>query len=232
MKKEVQFQDTTYYISKPSAEDEAQARLQQSKVFNKALEGGACLKSQLNKILKQRKIWDENDDKEVKELSEKIEANVAKLDEGGFEIMEARKLAIETNDLRMKLINKMSILREHNTFTAEGQADDAYFDTLVSLCCYNEDGEKIFKSYEDYLNHATEERSQFLAKELSGIIYGNLDYIKDFPENKFLIEFGFVNDNLEYIDENGDKVNENYESVQPEEKKVRKPFLKNGQPLE
>lgn len=234
MKKEVIIGDKTYYVAKPTAPDEGKAKLQQSKTFSQALENGACLKVQLNKVLKQRKIWDEEDDKEIEELTEKLAENLNKLEEGGFDIMEARKLAIETYRLRMAVVAKGAVLREHNSLTAEGQADDAYFDTLVACCCYNEDGTKVFKNYEDYINKSEEEYAVLLAQELSKIIYGNLDYIKELPENQFLQEFGFINDNLEYIDENGNRVNDDYEPVveeNKEEKPKRKPFLKNGEPI-
>lgn len=231
MKKEVVINEKTYYVAKPTAADEAQAKFQQSKTFSQALQNGACLKSHLNKVLKDRNVWSEEDDKEVEDLSIKIKANVDKLDEGGFDIMEARRLAIETNELRMKVVNKLSVLRENNSLTAEGQADDAYFDSLVSSCCFNEDGTKVFKSYEDYLNKATEDVSAKLARELSNLVYGNNDYIKEFPENKFLSEFGFINDDLQYVNEEGQIVDENYQPIVKEEKKERKPFLKNGEPI-
>lgn len=232
MKKEIKFEEVTYFVSKPKAEDEAQARLKQSKVFNEALQGGACLKSQLNKVLRERKVWDESDQKEVDELSKKVEDNIEKLNEGGFDIMEARELAIQSYNLRMALLEKLSIIREHNSLTAEGQADDAYFDALVARCCFKEDGSKVFKSYEDYISKSKEPYASFLAKELSTLIYGDLDYIKEFPENKFLQEFGFIDDDMNFIDEEGNKVDSKYQKIVEEEKPVRKPFLKNGQPID
>lgn len=224
--------DKTYYVSTPSARDEAAAKLQQSRVFNQALENGACLRTQLNKFLKARKIWDEEDDKEVEELSNKIQANIKSLDEGGFDIMEARKKAIETNLLRMQMLSKINVLNEHKSMTAEGQADDAYFDSLVASCCFNEDGTKVFKSYEDYLSNSKQDFAVKLAQKLSEVIYGNLDYVKELPENKFLSEYGFVNKDMQYINEEGELVNSDYEKVQEEVKVQRKPFLKNGQPIE
>lgn len=231
MKREVNFEESTYYVAKPTHKEESKAKLQQSKTFSEAINNGACLRTNLNKILKDTKVWSEKDDQEVEEISDKIKKNVDRLDEGGIDIMEARNLAVETNMLRMKVVNKLSIFRENLSLTAEGQADDAYFDSLVSNCCFNEDGSKVFKSYEDYLNKAEEGLSIRLAKELSDIIYGNDEYVKEFPENKFLAEFGFLNDNLEYINEEGQVVDQDYKAIVKEEKKERKPFLKNGEPI-
>ena len=233
-KEEIVIEGKTYYVGKPTANDEAKAKLQQSRTFNAALEGGACLRKQLNKVLKARKIWDDEDDKELEDISNEIQEGIQKLEEGGIDVMEARELAIKVNNLRMQMINKISVLNENKSLTAEGQADDAYFDTLVACCCFNEDGSKVFKSYDDYITKSKEEVSAQLARKVSEIIYGNMDYVKDLPENKFLSEFGFLNENMEYINESGELVNANYEKVEKEEvvKSTRKPFLKNGQPIE
>lgn len=231
-REEVKFDGKVYYVGKPGANDEAKAKLQQSRVFNDALEGGACLRDQLNKILKVRKIWSDEDDKEIEDIANQITSNLEKLDEGGIEILEARKLAIETNSLRMKMLNKISILNSHKSLTAEGQADDAYFDSLVSSCCFNEDGTKVFRSYDDYISKSNEDLSVELARKLSELIYGNLNYIKDLPENKFLSEYGFINSDMQYVNEAGELVNADYKKVEDEAKKVdKKPFLKDGQPI-
>lgn len=232
MKKEVVINDVTYYVSKPSSIDESNAKMVQSRVFSKAIQEGACLKQELDKVLKRRGVWDETDNKEIENLSSKLNENLEKLEEGGFDIMEARKLAIETNDLRTKLLQKLGVLRQHNSLTAEGQADDAYFDALVAYCCYKEDGTKVFKSYDDYLSKSHEDYANKLAQELKELIYGGDDYLRELPENKFLMEYGFLNEELEFINENGEKVDIDYQKVEEEEpKKERKPFLRNGEPI-
>ena len=231
MRKEVVIDSKTYYVAKPTAQDEAQAKFQQSKTFSQAIQNGACLRLHLDKVLKDRGIWNDNDTKEVEELSNKVTKNLEILEEGGIDIMEARRIAIETGKLRMQVVEKLSITRDHISLTAEGQADDAYFDCLVANCCFNEDGTKVFKSYEDYISKSNEDYAPVLAKELSNLIYGGNDFIKSLDENKFLIEFGFVNKDLQFINENGEIVDQNYEPIVKEEKKERKPFLKNGEPI-
>ena len=177
MKKEVVIDDVTYFVSKPTSIDESNAKLTQSKVFSKAIQSGACLKQELDKVLKKRGVWDEEDNKEIEDISNKISENLEKLEEGGFDIMEARNLAIETNNLRMSVMQKLATLRQHNSLTAEGQADDAYFDSLVSSCCYKEDGTKVFKNYEDYLSKSHENYANKLASELRDLINSSLDII-------------------------------------------------------
>lgn len=235
MKREtVEIEGKTYFVAKPGAKEEFEAKLQQTKIFNKALENDACLNSQLMKVLKRRNIWDDRDQEEADEMQEKIRNNLSKLDEGGFEIMEARKLALETVRLRLAYLSKVSVLREHRSFTAEGQADDAYFDSLVSSCCFDEEGNRVFKSYEDYIAKSKEEYARKLAEKLSSMLYGDTNYMNELPENKFLKEFNFMNDQFELVDEDGNLVDDDYKPIkdEEEEKPQRKPFLKDGQPIE
>lgn len=236
MKKEtIEIEGKTYFVGKPGYKEESEAKLEQTKAFNKALTNGACLSTQLTKVLKRNNIWDEKDQEEVDELQEKIRDNLSKLEEGGFEIMEARKVALETMRMRLEYLSKLAVLREHRSFTAEGQADDAYFDSLVSSCCFDEEGNRVFKSYEDYLSKAKEDYARKLAEKLSSMLYGTGDYMSDLPENKFLKEFGFMDDEYKLVDEEGNEVDDNYKPIkeeEPKEKKERKPFLKNGQPIE
>ena len=71
--------------------------------------------------------------------------------------------------------------------TAEGQADNAYFDFLVSACSLDESGQKVFKNFDDYIEKSREPLSVKLAEELSALIFGNVDFIKDLPEKPVFI---------------------------------------------
>ena len=61
-----------------------------------------------------------------------------------------RELAIQIRNLRIKVNNLLSKLREHDSYTLEGQAENARFDSLVSTCCFDEDGNRVFTSVDDY----------------------------------------------------------------------------------
>jgi hypothetical protein len=92
-----------------------------------------------------------------------------------------------------------------DSHTAEGQADNARFNYLVSACVvYKNNGNKYFKNYEDYLNRASDPVSFIAAQKLASIMYGlDSDFEKKLPENKFLLKYKFVNDNLELVDNKG-----------------------------
>lgn len=235
MKKEkVVIGDVTYYVAYPGPREEGDAKLESSKRFSEALESGACLREQLQKTLIKKGVWEDGDDKKLEDYTKSIQDNLKVIDSGGIDVYEARKLAIEIGKARFKMVNLLGKLREHDQYTVEGQADNAYFDSLVSSCCYNEDGSKLFKSYADYIEKSKEEYSVACAKKLGSMVYGiNDDFYKSLPENKFLQEYGFLNDDLEFVNEEGETVDEDYKKVEikEEEKVERKPFLKNGEPI-
>ena len=92
-----------------------------------------------------------------------------------------------------------------DSHTAEGQADNARFNYLVSACVvYKDSKKKYFKDYEDYLNRSSELVAIYGAQKLASMMYGlDSDFEKKLPENKFLIKYKLVNDNLEFVDSQG-----------------------------
>ena len=108
---------------------------------------------------------------------------------------------------------------------------------MVALCSYDEQGNKLFKNLEDYLSKSTEDYAVACARELSSVIYGiTEDWEKELPENKFLLEYKFIDEDLNYINEEGKKVDSQGNLLEDkpaqEQKKEKKPFLKNGNPVE
>jgi hypothetical protein len=89
--------------------------------------------------------------------------------------------------------------------TAEGQADNARFNYLISSCLvYSSNKEKYFKTYEEYLSRASEPVAIKAAQVLANMLYGlDNDYEKKLPENKFLIKYKFVDDKLRLINKDG-----------------------------
>lgn len=235
MKKEkVTIGESVYYVAYPGPRQEANAKLESSKRFSEALESGACLRDQLQKTLVKKGIWGNDDDAKLLNLTKSLQDDLKKLDEGGIDILEARKIAIQVSKTRLQVVELLGKLREHDQYTVEGQADTAYFDYLVSSCCYDDQGQLLFKNYEDYLDKSKEEYAVICAKKLSSMLYGiSDDAYKAFPENKFLSEYGFINDKLEFVDEEGNNVDEDLNKIEKEQDAQieRKPFLKDGQPI-
>lgn len=245
-------------VVKPTAAQRGQSDKIRNSKFREVVKEGAFLKSELKNVLRIRGLWDDETESKFKQLEKDIEQGVKRLNEGGFELAEAKELAFQISGWRTEMIELVSILSNMADLTAEGQADNAAFDYLVSVCAvYNTNGKPVFSSFEDYQNRKDEPYAYNIAAEVYKLIYGGVDddVVGSLPEYQFLKEYGFVDDKLRRInedgklcdsegrlvDEEGNFINENgqrvdrYGNLLDENNKpvlTRKPFLKDGQPVE
>ena len=128
-------------VVKPTSAQRAESEKIKSKKFRAAIENGDYLKGELKNILKKRGQWSDESDAELKELEKKVDDGCRRLNEGGFELEEAKKLAYDISSWRIQMVNLLSVYADATDLTAEGQADNAAFDYLVSVCAvYNDSG--------------------------------------------------------------------------------------------
>jgi hypothetical protein len=118
---------------------------------------------------------------------------------------ETKKVQQSIKRLREEMRDLISVRTNLDNHTAEGQADNARFNYLISSCLvYSSNKEKYFKSYEDYLSRASEPVAIKAAQVLANMLYGlDNDYEKKLPENKFLVKYKFVDEKLRLINKDG-----------------------------
>jgi hypothetical protein len=107
---------------------------------------------------------------------------------------------------REEIRSLISVRTSLDNHSAEGQADNARFNYLVSVCLVYNNHEKqpYFQSMEDYLNRSNEEVAIVGAQHLASMLYGlDNDYELNLPENKFLKKYKFIDDKLRYINKEG-----------------------------
>lgn len=248
--------DVELKVVKPNLNQKNESDKVRNKKFREALDSGAYLKKEIVNVLRKRGEFSEEEERQSTELQDKIEKGLERLNEGGFEIEEAKKLAFDVARWRMDLAGLMQSYADMSDKTAEGQADNAAFDYLVSCCVvYNNDGKPFFKGYEDYLQKKDEQYAEVAAGEFFQLMGGvDIEALGQLPEYQFLKEFGFVNDKLQLVNENGELVdddgrrvdedgyylNDEGERVDRAGNKLdennrpilkRKPFTKDGKPL-
>jgi len=259
MKKKIEVsiedKNTVVYVQTPGRKQEEKAKLIANRAFRTALDSGCYLKKELNKKLIERGILSTEEEKSIESLSETIESGKTKLRSGGIELEEAKKIAVEMRKARIELLQITLKINEHEPMTVEGQSNNAYFDALVSCCAMDESGNQIFKSYDHYLEESDKDYAIEIAKTLSGLLYGTTEnWEKDLPENKFLVQYGFMNDKLEFVREDGKRVTSDGKLINEDGRYVTEdgsfvdvngnpvdkdgepiveyfPFLKNGQPV-
>lgn len=181
-----------------------------NQAFSDAVKSGSIVRAKLDDLLRDQGLWNETKDREFATLQKQILDKERALAKGGISLKQARAIAVDMKNLRIKLRDLISVKTELDTHTAEGQADNARFNYLVSQCVVYKDTKKpYFSSYEDYLNRNSELVAILGAQRMASIMYGlDSDFEKKLPENKFLIKYKLVDDNLNYVDDKNRRVDE------------------------
>lgn len=197
-------------IKATTVNDQREAQKIYNQTFSDAVKSGSIVRARLDDLLKQQGLWDDNKDIEFATLQQEILENEKKLAKGGISLKSARALAIHLKNLRLKMRDLIAAKTNLDSHTAEGQADNARFNYLVSVCVvYKDTKQPYFKDYNDYLNRATDIVGLLGAQKLASMMYGlDSDFEKKLPENKFLIKYKLVNSDLEYVDDKGRLIDE------------------------
>jgi len=178
--------------------------------FSDAVKSGCIVRARLDDLLKEQGLWDDNKQTKYLTLQKQILDNEQALSKGGISLQSARNIAINMKKQRLELRDLIAVRTNLDTNTAEGQADNARFNYLVSCCVvYKDTQQPYFKDYEDYINKASDLVSMLAAQKLAFAMYGlDTNFEKKLPENKFLIKYKLVNEDLAYVDDKGRLVDE------------------------
>ena len=196
--------DEKYAILQPTFQNNEDATMEYNRVFSKALSSGALLREKLEQYMISQGIWDEQKEKTQNRLVEEISNKSKSLKAGGIKLSEAKKVALEIRTLRMALQGLIAEKNSLDVNTAQGQAENARFNALLVGCLvYNDTGEPVYENIDKYLS--SEDGVAVKAAEVFAGIYYGLDknYEKNLPENKFLNEYEFTDDENRLVNSEG-----------------------------
>lgn len=176
-----------------------------NKVFATSLKNGMLFRKQLYETMTKQGLWTKEDDEEIDKLRAAITESENKLKKGKIKKSEARDIALTLRGQRWMFRKLLEYRVQHDATTIEGMAENAHHDFLVSECTLdNIKGERYFTSLDDYYERQEEEAAYDAASNLATLMNQlNEDYE---IENKFLKKYGYVNDNLELVNEKGQRV--------------------------
>jgi hypothetical protein len=175
------------------------------------VERGVKVKKQLNKMLKDRGVWTEEEDKQEKALTNRIVELSNKLKNAAKHKLtkqQGRDIALKIFKARREL---QQLLTERNSLyvgSAEALAENAKFDYLVSVCTLDpESGKPYFYNLDNYNMRKEEKAAWAAAAELANMLYNSVDFDENFIDNlievKFLKKFNFVDDKDQLVDDKG-----------------------------
>lgn len=199
-----------FSVRSPSLNDQKEATKYYNQTFSDALKAKAVVRAKLDDLLVEQGLWDGAKQAKFTQLQSEILEGERKLAKGGIQLSQAKEIAFNMKKTREELRDLISVKTNLDTHTAEGQADNARFNYLVSACTMHKDtNQPYFKSYEDYNNKLNDPVAIAAAQNLAGMLYGlENDYEDKLPENKFLKQYKFVDDKLRLINKDGKLVDE------------------------
>jgi|TARA_B100001094_G_C18192244_1_gene808070 hypothetical protein len=207
-----------FLVQSPTLHQQREGQKVYNQAFSDAVKSGSIVRAKLDDLLKDQGLWDDNKQARFMAIQTELNDCEKQLATGGISLQNAKGVALKMKNLREELKDLISVRTNLDTHTAEGQADNARFNYLVSCCLVYSSNKKVyFSSYEDYLNRSSDPIGVMGAQKLAAMLYGlDSEFEKKLPENKFLINYKFVNDDLRFVnpagqlvDEDGRRVDEN-----------------------
>ncbi len=194
-----------YAVLRPKPQDSREAQKVYNATFAELLSSGGLLRQRLGDYMRDQGLWDDKKEAQQRKLVETINETELKLQRGGIKLSEARELALNIRRARMELRNLISRRNELDVNTVEGQAENARFNVLVTRCLvYNDTGKPVYKDVDDYLENGSDEAAFLGAQTLAEMMYQlDKNHEASLPENKFLKEWKFVNEDLRLVNKEG-----------------------------
>jgi len=194
-----------FMIQEPTLHQQRESQKVYNQAFSDAVNSGSIVRARLDDLLTEQGLWDDQKEAKFAALQTSINDKEQSLAKGGISLSQAKSIALDIRKLRLEMRELISIKTNLDTHTAEGQADNAKFNYLVSRCLVYKNSKKTyFATYEDYLNRSSDIIGVMGAQKLAAMMYGlDSEFEKKLPENKFLIDYKFVDQDLRFINKDG-----------------------------
>ena len=206
-------EEITIVVKKPTPRQESEANIEAASYVNTLLSRGVNLmpKSKVAQYIEEQNLWSDEKIKELEEVSKKIADGEKQLKRGGktkdgkrFSKQDAKELAV---NMRVWRVRQIELFTENYGLydnCLENVKDDRNFDYLVSVCCLDEEGNRIFNNLDHYIDESGKEYARESAKALKDVIFNNdEDWTLDLPETKWLIRYDFANEEGTLLSEDG-----------------------------
>jgi len=194
-------------LRRPNAKSLADAQKYSTVTWTNAITDGVLTRKELDDLLDKRGIWTKDKQGDYDRIGKDIIGREKQLAKGGIRLSEAKEVALEIRVLRSEMRELIGERTSMDSNTAEGLADNARFDYLVSVSVFDKKGSNFFEDIDDYKRKSSDLVSIRAAGEMANILY-DLDpkFENNLPENKFLKQYKFVDEELRLVNSDGHKV--------------------------
>jgi len=181
-------------VSLPNGDTIEKGSLLYKSAFAEAVRSGCMIRAEAERLVKERDLWNEIDEGEVREFVIELQKNEDKLKDDNIDNEEKTLAAAKMSEIRAELLKKTS---ERNTVyndLAEGFADEKRTEFYIVHCVtYAESGERVFEDIEDLHNRINDIIAQDAYLQMSLLLIGlSPNYFTEFPETAFLAKEGLI----------------------------------------
>ena len=130
-------------VRKPTQKELTKAQIYSARIFKEACEAGMCFRSKLEDYLINEGEWSDELRTRAKTTEEELLLLLKSLrtgkntDNSKMKLSEGRATAIRVKQKRLEILLLRAKLREHDAYTVEGYVENARFDFMVHLCCFD-----------------------------------------------------------------------------------------------
>lgn len=201
-------EEKIFSVRSPSLADNREAQKVYNTAFTDAIKSNSVVRAKMDDVLEEQGLWNKEKQLKYTELQDELFQAEKRLAKGGFALSEAKRVALRMREIRAEIRDLISVRTSLDNHSAEGQADNARFNYLVSACVVYKDSDKpYFKDLADYTDRMSDPVALAGAQKLANMLYGlDENYEKNLAENKFLKKYKFVDDKLHFINKDGKRV--------------------------
>jgi hypothetical protein len=221
----------TLYAKKTGMKLEREAREIYVNEYNKLMReqdsNGKVPRGKLKEKMTELGIWNQEIEDLQTKANENLESSLAKIDAGGITLEEAKEVALQAQVARAQLSIISNSIAEHDElWSFEASAEEVrtcYI--IVNSVFYKDDDSPVFESMQEFHDCEDDELINDCIKKLNSAgSVSNDEYYRSLPEVAFLLDYGFLNEDLEVIEEDKDEkfspfLDSDGNPVQPVEKK-------------
>jgi len=194
-----------------------------NELMKKREENGKVPRGKIREKMAELGAWSEELEAMQKQYEKELDEALGKLNAGGVPLTEAKALAIDAQIARLRINMITNSISEYDSlWSFESAAEEKKNIYLIVNCVfYKDDDSPVFNSLEEFDACEDEDLISQCVKVLNKTLYGtNDDYYSSLPETKFLMDYGFMDEDYNIINEES-------------EEKEFKPFLDaEGNPVE
>ncbi len=200
-------------ILRPSPKVQIESQLVYNREWRKAESNGSILRMDIDRIAKERGLWDDDKAKKVREIEDEILSLERKLRGGANQltsVVEGKEVALKVRKLRGDRIELVSARNALDRYTAESFADTARIQfSVYATTVFDSSGKLYFKSYEDFLEKSNESIAVDAMTNYLDLMFSDMPKDQDsFYENQFLLKYKFCDDKYRLVDKSGKLIDE------------------------